>query len=73
MEEHARLESVKAKCESQLEFVGRMWTEWGIRIIAGTDAIQSFGDYCLGLELHSDAGMSNMDVIRSRRAKLRKQ
>ena len=65
MEEHARLESLKSKCESQLEFVGRMWTEWGIRIIAGTDAIQSFGDYCLGLELHSEAGMSNMDVIRS--------
>ena len=65
MEEHARLESLKAKCESQLEFVGRMWTDWGIRIIAGTDAIQSFGDYCLGLELHSEAGMSNMDVIRS--------
>jgi imidazolonepropionase-like amidohydrolase len=24
-----------------------------------------FGDYSLGLELHSDAGMSNMDVIKS--------
>ena len=65
VEEELRLDAAKAKCESQLEFVGKMWQDWGVKIIAGTDAIQMFGDYSLGLELHSDAGMSNMDVIKS--------
>ena len=63
--EQKRLEGVKAKCESQLDFLGRMWKEWGIQIISGTDAIQIFGDYCLGLELMSEGGMSNMDVIKA--------
>ena len=63
--EHRRLESLKAKCESQLDFVGRMWKESGIQLISGTDAIQIFGDYCLGLELMSQAGMSNMDIIKA--------
>ena len=58
-----RLEALEAKCESQLEFLGRLWSEWDVKIVAGTDAIQTFGDYCLGLELQSQAGMSNMDVI----------
>ena len=58
-----RLEALEAKCESQLEFLGRLWSEWEVKIVAGTDAIQTFGDYCLGLELQSQAGMSNMDVI----------
>ena len=60
-----RLEALEAKCESQLEFLGRLWSEWDVKIVAGTDAIQTFGDYCLGLELQSQAGMSNMDVIMS--------
>lgn len=64
-EEQGRLDGLKAKCESQLEFLGRMWSECGIRIISGTDAIQIFGDYCLGLELMAEAGMSNMDVIKA--------
>ncbi|MEE9262366.1 MAG: amidohydrolase family protein [Dehalococcoidia bacterium] len=64
VEEQKRLDGLKAKCESQLDFLGRMWKEWGISIISGTDAIQIFGDYCLGLELMSAAGMSNMDVIK---------
>jgi len=63
--EQHKLEGLKAKCESQLEFLGRMWKESGIQIISGTDAIQIFGDYCLGLELMSEAGMSNMDVIKA--------
>ena len=58
-----RLEALEAKCESQLEFLGRLWNEWEVKIVAGTDAIQTFGDYCLGLELQSQAGMSNMEVI----------
>jgi len=63
--EQKRLEGLKAKCESQLDFLGRMWKEFGIQIIAGTDAIAIFGDYCLGLELMSEGGMSNMDVIKA--------
>ena len=42
-----------------------MWEEWRIPIVSGTDAIASFGDYCIGLELMSQAGMSNMEVIKS--------
>jgi imidazolonepropionase-like amidohydrolase len=60
-----KLESLKAKCESQLDFLGRMWTEWNIPIISGTDAIQIFGEYCLGLELMAQGGMSNNDVIKA--------
>ena len=63
--EKRQLEALQAKCESQLEFLGRLWSEWDIKIVAGTDAIQTFGDYCLGLELQSQAGMSNMEVIQS--------
>lgn len=59
------LEDLQIKCERQVEFLGRLWSEWGITIVAGTDAISSFGDYCLGLELQVEAGMSTADVIRS--------
>ena len=54
-----------AKCENQLAFLGRAWSEFGVQPIAGTDAISGFGDYCIGLELMSDAGMSNMDIIQA--------
>ncbi len=64
-EEQKRLDSLKAKCESQLDFLGRMWKESGVSIVSGTDAVQILGDYCLGLELMSQAGMSNMDVIKA--------
>ena len=60
-----RLESLHAKCDSQVEFVGRLWSEWNVPIVAGTDAIQTFGDYCLGLELQVMAGMSPAAVVRS--------
>ena len=63
--EKLRLDALEAKCESQLEFLGRLWSEWDVKIVAGTDAIQTFGDYCLGLELQSHAGMGNMEVIKS--------
>ncbi|MXY74278.1 MAG: amidohydrolase family protein [Acidimicrobiia bacterium] len=61
----SRLEDLQIKCERQVEFLGRLWSEWGITIVAGTDAISSFGDYCLGLELQVEAGMSTAEVIRS--------
>jgi imidazolonepropionase-like amidohydrolase len=63
--EYHKLEALKAKCESQLEFLGLMWNKSGVQIVSGTDAIQMFGDYCLGLELMSEAGMSNMDIIKA--------
>ncbi len=64
-EDKVRLEDLHIKCERQVEFLGRLWSEWGVTIVAGTDAISSFGDYCLGLELQVEAGMSTADVIRS--------
>ncbi len=64
-EDKSSLEDLQIKCERQVEFLGRLWSEWGITIVAGTDAISSFGDYCLGLELQVEAGMSTADVIRS--------
>ena len=63
--EYGKLEALKAKCESQLEFLGRMWNKSGVQVVSGTDAIRMFGDYCLGLELMSEAGMSNMDIIKA--------
>ena len=63
--ESESLEWAKGKCESQMEFLGRLWTEWQIPIVSGTDAVAAFGDYCIGLEIMSQAGMSNMDVIKS--------
>lgn len=64
-EERLRLEDLNVKCERQVEFLGRLWSEWRIPIVAGTDSIQTFGDYCLGLELQVQAGMSPAQVIRS--------
>ena len=64
-QEEQRLEDLNVKCEKQVEFLGRLWSEWEIPIVAGTDSIQTFGDYCLGLELQVQAGMSPADVIRS--------
>ena len=64
-EDQVRLDWVAAKCENQLAFLGRAWSEFGVQPIAGTDAISGFGDYCIGLELMSDAGMSNMDIIQA--------
>ena len=64
-EEQIQLDDLKAKCESQLEFLGRMWNEFNINIVTGTDAVEILGDYCLCLELMSQAGMSNMDIIKA--------
>jgi imidazolonepropionase-like amidohydrolase len=64
-EEKIRLEALHIKCEKQVEFLGRLWSEWEVPIVAGTDSIQTFGDYCLGLELQGQAGMDPSDVIQS--------
>ncbi|MCQ3803516.1 MAG: amidohydrolase family protein [bacterium] len=64
-QEEQRLEALNVKCERQVEFLGRLWSEWEVSIVAGTDSIQTFGDYCLGLELQVQAGMDPADVIRS--------
>ena len=63
--EEERLEWAKGKCESQMEFLGKLWADWQVPIVSGTDAIAAFGDYCIGLEIMAEAGMSNMEVIRS--------
>ena len=65
VQEQGRLDGLKAKCESQLEFLGRMWNDFNINIVSGTDAVEILGDYCLGLELMAQAGMSNMDIIKA--------
>ena len=36
-EEQQRLDGLKAKCENQLDFLGRKWKESGISIVSGTD------------------------------------
>ena len=60
-----RLDDWKTERDSQIESLSKLWHEWEIRVVAGTDALQSFGDYCLGLELQAQAGMGNMDIIKS--------
>jgi imidazolonepropionase-like amidohydrolase len=37
----------------------------GARIVAGTDAIATFGDYAIGLELLARTGMRPMQVLQS--------
>ena len=48
-----------------MEFLGKLWSDWQVPIVSGTDAIAAFGDYCIGLEIMAEAGMSNIEVIRS--------
>ncbi|MGH2617641.1 MAG: metal-dependent hydrolase family protein, partial [Thermomicrobiales bacterium] len=60
--ERALLEEYRYKIETKLDFVRRFY-EMGAPIVMGTDAIQQFGDYALGLELLHRAGLSPMDVI----------
>ena len=60
-----KLDDIAAQFESQVRFLNKLWSEWNIKIVSGTDALESFGDYCLGLEIQSQAGMGNMDIIKS--------
>jgi imidazolonepropionase-like amidohydrolase len=63
-EERQLRDAFRYKIETKLEFV-RRFHELGAQIVAGTDAIQRFGDFALGLELLHRAGLSPMEVIGS--------
>ena len=56
------MDAYRYKIETKLDFVGR-FHRLGAKIVAGTDAIQRFGDFALGLELLHRAGLSPMEVI----------
>jgi imidazolonepropionase-like amidohydrolase len=60
--ERSQLDGNLYKLETKLDFVRRFY-ELGAPIVAGTDAIQEFGDYAIGLELLHRAGLSAMDVV----------
>jgi imidazolonepropionase-like amidohydrolase len=60
--ERELLDAYRYKIETKLDYVRRFY-EMGAPIVMGTDAIQQFGDYALGLELLHRAGLSSMDVI----------
>ena len=61
-QERKALDGNRYKLETKLSFI-RWFHERGATIVAGTDAIQTFGDYAIGLELLHRAGLSEMDVI----------
>jgi imidazolonepropionase-like amidohydrolase len=61
-EERKLLDAGLYKTNTKLDFV-RRFHEMGVPIVAGTDAITTFGDYAIGLELLHRAGLSTMDVI----------
>jgi imidazolonepropionase-like amidohydrolase len=63
-DDQARLADLEYKLETKLRFVNR-FRELGARIVMGTDAIATFGDYTVGLELLVRAGLSPMEVIQS--------
>jgi len=58
------LAALTAKVEGQLEVNAQM-IRLGAKIVMGTDAIQTFGDYALGLELQTRAGMTALQALRS--------
>ena len=51
------------KQEGQLYATGELYARGARRFLMGTDAIQEFGDYALGLELMVNAGLSNEDAL----------
>jgi imidazolonepropionase-like amidohydrolase len=60
--ERAQLDDLRYKQETKLDFV-RRFHELGAPIVAGTDAIATFGDYAIGLVLLGRAGLSPMAVL----------
>jgi imidazolonepropionase-like amidohydrolase len=64
MREQRQLEDLKYKFATKLDFV-RRFRDMGAQIVAGTDAIATFGDYAIGLELLARAGLSNIEVIQA--------
>jgi imidazolonepropionase-like amidohydrolase len=63
-DDQARLADLEYKLETKLSFVNR-FRELGARIVMGTDAIATFGDYTIGLELLARAGLSPMEVLKA--------
>ncbi len=62
--ERRQLDDLQYKLDTKLDFV-RRFHQMGARIVAGTDAIATFGDYAIGLELLQRAGMPHMAVIQA--------
>jgi imidazolonepropionase-like amidohydrolase len=60
--ERLQLDDLQYKLESKLDFVNR-FHQLGAQIVAGTDAIATFGDYAIGLELLARAGIPPMQVL----------
>lgn len=61
-QERRQLDELEYKLETKLQFLAR-FHELGAKIVAGTDAIATFGDYAIGLELFVQAGLSPMEAI----------
>ena len=62
--QQSQLDDLKYKLDTKLDFV-RRFHQMGARIVAGTDAIATFGDYAIGLELLARAGIPSMVVIQA--------
>lgn len=58
-------DGLKALVERRMDTLRRLWLDYRIPIVSGTDAVDRFGDYCRGLEVMVQAGMSTGDVIRA--------
>jgi imidazolonepropionase-like amidohydrolase len=57
-----QLSDLQYKLETKLSFVGRLH-ELGARIVSGTDAISTFGDYAIGPRLLVRAGLTPLEAI----------
>ncbi len=56
------MDDLSYKLESKLFIVNQLH-QMGAKIIAGSDATSTFGDYSIGLELLNQAGLSVLDTI----------
>jgi|HubBroStandDraft_6_1064221.scaffolds.fasta_scaffold206406_2 imidazolonepropionase-like amidohydrolase len=61
-DEVREMNELEAKHDTKLQFVRRLH-ELGAKIVAGTDDVETFGDYALGLELLVRAGMTPAEAI----------
>lgn len=53
------------KQEGQLYVTGKLYEMGARKFLMGTDAIAEFGDYAIGLQLMSEAGLPNREVLLS--------
>lgn len=53
------------KQEGQLYVTGKLYEMGARRFLMGTDAIQEFGDYAIGMWLMTEAGLPNREVLLS--------